>query len=506
MQQTTTPPIRRIDPHDNVAVALRDLPVEEKIFFPEGDGTRTVTLTVTEPIVAGHKVALGDLPADAEVIKYGHPIGRTTQPVPAGAWVHSHNMASSLAGIETYHYAPRPDEAISPALGELHFDGYLRPNGRAGIRNEIWVIVTVGCCNPVAEALVREARLVFAERGIDGIFHFPHPFGCSQLGDDLANTRRILAGLVRHPNAGGVLVMGLGCENNHLDHFQTLLDDAERVRFYNLQEVEDEIEHGLELLAELIDRAEKNKRQSLPAGKLVLGMKCGGSDAFSGITANPLLGEVADTLIQLGGSVILTEVPEMFGAETILMNRCKDRATFAKTVALIDAFKAYFMRHDQAVYENPSPGNKAGGITTLEEKSLGCIRKGGRSPVVDVHAYGAQIVNPGLSLLNGPGNDIVSTTALAAAGAQMVLFTTGRGTPLGGPVPTLKIASNTALAARKKHWIDFDAGRLLGGEEMAAVTNALLQVIAESASGRRPCRNEVMGSREIAIFKDGVTL
>jgi altronate hydrolase len=498
-------PILIIDPRDNVAVALRNLAQGERLSLPTG------AVTLTEKIVAGHKLALSVLAEGTSVIKYGHPIGRTTRPVDAGAWVHVHNLASALAGTETYAYHPQPDPAIEPAVETVSFDGYLRPDGRAGIRNEIWIIVTVGCCNPVAEALVKQAQGVFAGRAIDGIFAFPHPFGCSQLGGDLANTQRILAGLARHPNAGGVLVMGLGCENNHLDAFREVLEadgkiNPERIRFYNLQEAEDEIDTGLDLLEALVARAEQDTRQPLGADKLVLGMKCGGSDAFSGITANPLLGEVADTLIRLGGSAILTEVPEMFGAETILMDRCVDERVFDKTVELIRAFKSYFLSHNQPVYENPAPGNKAGGITTLEEKSLGCIRKGGRSPVVDVRAYGEQIRTPGLNLVNGPGNDIVSTTALAAAGAQLVLFTTGRGTPLGGPVPTFKIASNSDLATRKQRWIDFDAGRLLAGATMADLTEDLLVQIIATASGRRPCRTEEMGSRQIAIFKNGVTL
>jgi altronate hydrolase len=494
-----------IDPRDDVAVALGDLAAGQRIELPTG------AVTLKEKIAVGHKLALKALPEGAAVTKYGHPIGRTTQAVEAGAWVHVHNLASALVGTETYAYHRQPDPAIAPVVDALSFDGYLRPDGRAGIRNEIWIIVTVGCCNPVAEALVREAQGTFAGRAIDGIFYFPHPFGCSQLGGDLVNTQRILAGLTRHPNAGGVLVMGLGCENNHLAAFREVLEadgeiDPERIRFYNLQEAEDEIDTGLELLEALVARAEQDRRQPLGADKLVLGMKCGGSDAFSGITANPLLGEVADTLIQLGGSAILTEVPEMFGAETILMDRCVDETVFDQTVALINDFKRYFQSYDQPVYENPAPGNKAGGITTLEEKSLGCIRKGGRSPVVDVRAYGEQIRTPGLNLLNGPGNDIVSTTALTAAGAQMVLFTTGRGTPLGGAVPTLKVASNSDLAKRKKRWIDFDAGRLLAGASMERMAKEFLAQIVETASGRRPCRNEEMGSRQIAIFKDGVTL
>ncbi len=494
--------ILQIDARDNVAVALAELQPGEDI-TPGG-----FRLAATGPIPAGHKIALKRIDRQTPVIKYGHAIGLALDTIAPGDWVHTHNLASALSGIQDYRYAPLPCQAPEPADADLDFQGYLRSDGRAGIRNEIWIIVTVGCCNPVAETLICEARARFAHRHLDGIFHFPHPFGCSQLGADLQNTQRILAGLVHHPNAGGVLVMGLGCENNHIDAFQAAIGDydSRRVTFYNLQAAGDEIEQGLALLETLIDRAEKAQRRRLPADKLVLGLKCGGSDAFSGITANPLLGEVADSVIQLGGSAVLTEVPEMFGAETILMNRCANERVYAGVVATINDFKAYFLRHGQPVYENPSPGNKAGGITTLEEKSLGCIRKGGRNPVVDVRGYGGRIVTPGLNLLNGPGNDLVSTTALAAAGAQMVIFTTGRGTPLGGPVPTLKVASNSSLSSSKNHWIDFNAGRLLQGETMAGLRTELLQLIRDIASGRVRCRNEVMGARQIAIFKGGVTL
>jgi altronate hydrolase len=496
------PRILRIDSRDNVAVALADLQAGQTLKGPDGP------LAMAETVAAGHKIALTTIESETAVIKYGYPIGCASQPISAGDWVHTHNLKSALSGIETYAHEPQSYEAPAPLTTKFDFEGYLRADGRAGIRNEIWIIVTVGCCNPVAEALVQKAQAVFADRGIDGIFDFPHPLGCSQLGGDLENTQRILAGLVNHPNAGGVLVMGLGCENNHIDNFKGVLGpyDSERVKFYNLQDVEDDIEEGLVLLEELVAQAEKARRQTLPAEKLVLGLKCGGSDAFSGITANPLLGAVADDLVHSGGSIILTEVPEMFGAETILMNRCVEGKVFDQTVALINDYKEYFLRHGQPVYENPSPGNKVGGITTLEEKSLGCIRKGGDSPVVDVRPYGTHITKAGLNLLNGPGNDIVSTTALVAAGAQMVIFTTGRGTPLGGPVPTLKLASNSTLADKKKRWIDFDAGRLLAGESMTDLTCGLSQLIVEVASGRRQSKNESMGSRQIAILKNGVTL
>jgi altronate hydrolase len=493
--------ILQIDSNDNVAVALGRIDTGASILIDHGQ------IAAQEPIPQGHKLALAAIDTGEPVIKYGHAIGRATQPIQPGQWIHAHNMQSALRGIRDYSYQPSP----TPAFGTdstYAFEGYLRQDGRAGIRNALWIIPTVGCINSIAEMLATEANARFSGGTIDGVFHFAHPYGCSQLGGDLKATQQVLAALVHHPNAGGVLVMGLGCENNQIDDFKKVIGpyDAERVKFYNIQDVEDEIGQGMALLEQLAAYAGRAQRERLPVAKLVLGLKCGGSDAFSGITANPLLGEISDRIIAAGGSAVLTEVPEMFGAETILMNRAKDEATFHKIVRLINDFKEYFLRHSQPIYENPSPGNKEGGITTLEEKSLGCIRKGGRSPVTDVFAYGRQISGHGLMLLNGPGNDMVSTTALAAAGAQLVLFSTGRGTPFGGPVPTMKIASHSAMAVKKKTWIDFDAGRLLAGAAMESLAEEFLGKMLRIASGKLRTQNEYLNAQQIAIFKDGVTL
>ncbi|MGD9216543.1 MAG: altronate dehydratase family protein [Desulfobacteraceae bacterium] len=491
----------RIDSNDNVAIAISRIEAGESIHI---DQIRIVT---KEPIPQGHKVALASIEVGEPVIKYGHPIGRATQPIKIGQWIHAHNMQSALEGVQDYSYQPSPTPTFGTGSAYA-FEGYLRQDGRAGIRNELWIIPTVGCINSIAEMLAAKANAQLGGGNIDGVHHFAHPYGCSQLGGDLNATQKVLAALVNHPNAGGVLVMGLGCENNQIDDFKNKIGtyDAERVKFYNIQDVEDEIGQGMALLEQLAAYAGRAQRQRLPAAKLVLGLKCGGSDAFSGITANPLLGEISDRIIDAGGSAVLTEVPEMFGAETILMNRAKDEAAFHKIVRLINDFKEYFLRHNQTIYENPSPGNKEGGITTLEEKSLGCIRKGGRSQVMDVFAYGRPISGQGLMLSNGPGNDMVSTTVLAAAGAQLVLFTTGRGTPFGGPVPTLKVSSNSAMAVKKKIWIDFDAGRLLAGEPMQSLADGLFEQILQTASGKLRTKNERLNARQIAIFKDGVTL
>ena len=441
----------------------------------------------------GHKYALCDIKCGENIIKYGNPIGHATEDIKKGDHVHSHNMKTNLSGSIEYVYQPEYEETVK-LDSDLTFMGYERENGDAGIRNEIWIINTVGCVNKVAKRLAE----------LTGAIHFEHPFGCSQLGGDHKTTQLILRGLVNHPNAAGVLVLGLGCENNNIDEFKKVLGDynPERVKFLNSQDFDDEIEEGIKLINELKAYAAKFERKPIPVSKLKIGLKCGGSDGFSGITANPLVGRLSDKVISYGGSCVLTEVPEMFGAEHLLMKRCPTKELFDKTVALINNFKEYFIRHNQVIYENPSPGNKAGGITTLEEKSLGCVQKGGKSEVVDVLDYGDALTKNGLSLLNGPGNDIVAITNLAAAGVHIILFTTGRGTPVGAPVPTVKIATNNALAVKKKSWIDFDASPTLQGNEL---TDELFDYIIKVASGEETM-NEKNDYREISIFKDGIVL
>jgi altronate hydrolase len=497
-----TPVLLQIDPGDNVAVALDDIAAGRAL------AVSGLPIKARREIPRGHKLALRDLAVGENVVKYGHPIGHVTQPVAAGDWVHVHNLKTNLSGTEAYTYQPEVSPRPASANVAATFKGFVRSDGEVGIRNELWILPTVGCVNHTAQSLAQEFRARVPEGSVSGVYAFTHPYGCSQLGEDHENTRKILADLARHPNAGGVLVVGLGCENNTMAEFKRLLGDVDpaRYRFLVVQEVEDEIATGLHLLGELAAHVGRAVRQPVSAAKLRVGLKCGGSDAFSGITANPLVGAFSDRLIACGGATVLTEVPEMFGAETILMKRCPERATFDACVKMINGFKEYFLRHNQVVYENPSPGNKDGGISTLEEKSLGCTQKGGHSPVVDVLDYGARLRRPGLNLLNGPGNDIVACTALAAAGAHLVLFTTGRGTPLGAPAPTVKVASNTALATRKRQWIDFDAGQLLAGVSMDDLAGRLFDRVLAIASGEVETRSEINGHREIAIFKDGVTL
>jgi altronate hydrolase len=494
--------VLKIHPLDNVGVALEALPPGTSVATPDGP------VTLRSEIPGGHKFALRDLAPDQPVRKYGYPIGLATQNIQTGDWVHGHNLRTALGESLSYQYQPIPSY---PGRGgpQPTFLGYRRATGGVGTRNEIWILPTVGCVNKTAEIIAQKASQTLALGAADGIHAFTHPYGCSQLGDDLQHTRQILTGLLRHPNAGGVLVLGLGCENNQLDQLlaQAGPVDPRRLRWFNTQTVGDEVVNGVTAVQELLAQMAGDRRVPCPASDLVLGMKCGGSDAFSGLTANPLLGQLSDQITGWRGRVLLTEVPEMFGAEQCLMNRAADAMVFEQIVALVKTFKAYFVRHGQPIHENPSPGNKAGGLTTLEEKSLGAIQKGGQATITDVLAYGQSVEKPGLSLVNAPGNDGVSGTALTASGATLILFTTGRGTPLGFPVPTLKISSHTALWQSKPGWLDFDAGQLLAAEtDPATLVQALLEQVLATASGQRRTRNEEHGYREIAIWKEGVTL
>ena len=441
----------------------------------------------------GHKYALRDIKCGEDIIKYGNPIGHAIADIKKGEHVHTHNVKTNLAGNLEYSYEPKFYD--TPAVPtDRTFMGYVRENGDVGIRNEIWIVNTVGCVNKISQKLAE----------LTGARYFPHPFGCSQLGDDQTITQKVLRGMVNHPNAAGVLVLGLGCENNNIDVFKKVLGEynPNRVKFLNTQDADDDIAAGVDLINELKEYAAKFERTPVPVSKLRIGLKCGGSDGYSGITANPLVGRLSDKVISHGGSCVLTEVPEMFGAEHLLMQRCESPEVFEKTVKLINDFKDYYTRHNQVIYENPSPGNKKGGITTLEEKSLGCVQKGGLSKVVDVLDYGDVLTKNGLSLLNGPGNDIVAITNLMAAGVHMILFTTGRGTPVGAPVPTVKIATNHSLAERKSGWIDFDASPTLDGNPL---TDELFDFVISVADGKET-KNEINNYREISIFKDGVTL
>ncbi|NLP45685.1 MAG: altronate dehydratase [Epulopiscium sp.] len=486
---------------DNVIVALKDLQAGTELVMDNKD-----TFTLLSDIKRGHKIAITPINKGENIIKYGFPLGHATQNIKKGEHVHTHNVKTNLEGMQEYSFTQKLHDSIHKKQN-LTFQGYRRENGDVGIRNELWIIPTVGCVNGMADRIIEVFKQEVQPEGLDSITVFKHNYGCSQLGDDHENTKTILGNMVQHPNAGGVLVFGLGCENNVLDVFRESLGEynPKRVKFLEAQKEEDEIKAGVQLLKELYEEMKNDQREEIPISELKIGLKCGGSDGFSGITANPLLGVFSDFLIAQGGTTVLTEVPEMFGAETILMERAENEEVFNNIVSLINDFKAYFVTHQQPIYENPSPGNKAGGITTLEEKSLGCIQKGGVGTIVDVLKYGETLRKPGLNLLNSPGNDLVSSTALGAAGCHMVLFTTGRGTPFGSFVPTMKIATNTALYEKKPHWMDFNAGSLVEDHSMDEVVEKLIHYVIRVASGEK-VNNEKNGFHEMAIFKTGVTL
>lgn len=484
----------KINNKDNVAVALEELKKGEIID----------NIKLLDDIPFGHKVLLNDLKHGENIIKYGNPIGHLTIDCKKGEHIHEHNLKTNLSDIIEYKYCG--ENEYQPKKCDVTFNGYLRQDGRAATRNEIWIIPTVGCVNNTAKRLEKIGQDIIGD-GCDGVFAYTHLFGCSQLGDDQENTRKILASLANHPNAGGVLIVSLGCENTNAEIFKKYLGeyDEKRIKFLVTQDCEDELEKGEKLLKELYSFVKSFKREPIPINKLVVGYKCGGSDAFSGITANALCGRLTDKLTSFGTSAILTEVPEMFGAEKLLMKRCENEKVFNKCVNMINSFKQYFFSHNQECYENPSPGNHDGGITTLEEKSLGCIQKGGKAVITDVLEYGEHCKKQGLNFLTGPGNDIVSTTNLTAAGANIILFTTGRGTPLGASVPTIKVASNSRLAKRKSNWIDFNAGELIESNDFENMTEEIFKLLIDIASGRQT-KNEQNGYRDISIFKDGVIM
>lgn len=495
--------ILRIHPSDNVAVAL----------LPLSKGTQVENVVLATDVPAGHKIALVAIASGQPVIKYGFAIGHATRDILPGEHLHTHNVASDLhADLDAATYKSK---VVNPVkASEKTFLGYRRPNGKAAVRNDVWIIPTVGCVNQASEKIAQAAHARYAGKGVDGVYAFVHPFGCSQLGDDLENTQKILAGLIRHPNAGAVLMLGLGCENNQM---KLMLEKAGcqddlasgRVKFFNAQDVPDEIESGLLAVTELVAYAQQFKREPIPVRELILGMKCGGSDGFSGITANPLVGRIADRLTAQGGTTLLTEVPEMFGAEQVLLDRATDETAFKNIIGLVNNFRAYFRSYNQPIDENPSPGNKAGGLTTNADKSLGCVQKAGNAPIRGVLQYGEPATpgRAGALLINAPGNDGVSATAMTAAGALMILFTTGRGNPMGFPVPTLKISSNSDLFKRKPSWIDFNAGQIVDSDIAPdALADQLFDLVLKVASGQQLARNEINGNREIAIWKNGVTL
>jgi len=487
----------RINNNDNVVVALTNI--------NKGDDVNGVVAINNIP--CGHKMAITDIKENENVIKYGYPIGHATTNIKAGEHVHNFNIATNLSETISYSYNPTFTK-INDVTDNIKVKVYKRKYNKYGIRNYLYIVPLVGCVNSQADLIKEKVLSSIDNKKIDDVIVTKHPYGCSQLGSDMENTIKTLHNVVKHPNAGGVLVLALGCENNQLEHFkETLKDyDSDRVYFLKAQDVKDEVEEGTKLCLDLYNKMILDKRVEMPLSCITIGLKCGGSDGFSGISANPLVGMASDYIVASGGSTILSEVPEMFGAEQILMNRAKDENTFNKVVKLINDFKKYYTDHNQVCYENPSPGNKEGGISTLEDKSLGCTQKAGLSTVNDVLYNGDEITIKGLNLLNGPGNDMVACSNLACAGAQLILFTTGRGTPFGSFVPTIKIATNSNLASKKENWIDFNAGSIIDGTNINDVFKEFLTLIVSVINGETLTKNEINKFYELAIFKDGVTL
>lgn len=495
----------KIRPNDTVAVLLNSIKKNETI------SVGVLHITAIDDIPRGHKIALCDIQKGDFVIKYGFPIGKAVSDIKQGSLIHIHNMKTNLSLHENYAY--HPDFELLETVKPDYFNGYVRNDGRSAVRNEIWIIPGVGCVADMTQRMAAQNQQLVQKYGLDGLYAFPHQFGCSQLGDDNTMTRQLLSSLANHPNAGAVLIVSLGCENNIPSEFQKCIIetagkswDPQRVKFIVCQEVEDEMAVAAQYLEDLAAYASKFHRQPVPVSELVLGMKCGGSDGMSGVTANPLLGFLGDMVIARGGSSMITEVPEMFGAEDLLLNRCVSKDVFTKAAEMLNNSRDYFVSHGQPVYENPAPGNYAGGISSLEEKSLGCVQKGGIAPINDVNPYAEPVHTRGLTLLAGPGSDLISATNLVAAGAQIILFTTGRGTPYCTAVPTIKLSTNSTLFNKKKNWIDFDAGTIADGEPISDAALRLYQYLLKVASGEIKTKGEENGYRKIAIFKNGVTV
>lgn len=492
-------PYIKISGADNVAIALKDLSIGQ-IFEIDGE-----VFGLKDQIKKGHKFATRPIKKSQNIFKFGFPIGTSTQEIAIGEWVHIHNIKSNLVDSKIEFDYKEPN-ILPPKSCDLEINAYRRQDGRIGIRNEIWIFPTVGCVSALAQKLARDVKLKSGDN-IDGIYAFAHQFGCSQLGDDLEATKNIIASLATHPNSCGVLIIGLGCENNRLSKLLEAIPQEYhyKIKSFEAQKVDDEYQYGMSLLGQIIDESKKAKRENVNLNELVIGVKCGGSDGFSGLSANPLIGRISRYFTNIGAKVVMTEIPEVFGAENILFANCKDKKTYQSLFSMIENFKNYFVKNGQEIYENPSPGNKDGGISTLEEKSLGAVQKSGGAIITDVLEYGQRVRKNGLSVLNAPGNDAISSTALAASGVHIILFSTGRGTPLGFCVPTLKIASNSEIAKNKSHWIDFDAGEILQSGEFEHAQNNLISHIIAIANGE-PTKNEINEIREFAIWKNGVTL
>lgn len=495
----------KLYPQDTVALATSELKKGQTVTV---DGE---TITLLDDIPNAHKIALKDFETGEAVRKYDNIIGYASKPIKKGEWIHSHNEVTGLGKSKEYTYDFNPI-SIFPGESDKTFMGYDRADGGAGIRNHLAIISTVFCANGPLRKLARMAEAKYpATENFDGIIAFDQEFGCSQTGKDLVTTCKIIAGIAKNANFGGVLLVSNGCEMAIPSVLEQYMGDYDkkRIRTLTLQEVEDEFTAGMELIDEIMEEMKDDKRTPININRLHIAMNCGGSDGYSGITANTLLGTLCDTLVKEGAIMNMTEVPEMMGAEHILMNRAADKSIFDDIVKMMYDYDAYFARYGEKAADNPTQGNKAGGLTTLEEKSLGCIQKGGHCAVMEVLEYGERATKNGFVLVSGPGNDLAGVSGQIAAGAVLTIFTTGRGTPCGFAGPTFRLASNTALATRKSNWIDYDAGRLLTAktpEEVEALNKELYDAIMATVNGQYRTRTEENGYYILGALKDGVTL
>ena len=485
-------PVITLHPLDNVAVVSRRVPAEADL--------GAIQVKTVQAIPAGHKVATRFIVAGQPILKYGQVIGVATEDIPAGAHVHVHNLAVSDLRREAERIAP----AEFPAAGPRTFQGFRREDGRVGVRNYVGVLTSVNCSATVARLIAQEVErrgLLDEFPNVDGVVPITHTSGCGMAGggEGFDLLRRTLWGTAANPNFGAVMLVGLGCEVLQTGRFakEFGLTGRESFQSFTIQDAggtRRAVEQGLERLREMLPLADSARRSEQPASELVLGLQCGGSDAWSGVTSNPALGDAVDRLVALGGTALLSETPEIYGAEHLLYARAASPEVSAKLRARLEWWEGYTARHGAEMDNNPSPGNKAGGLSTILEKSLGAVAKGGRSPLVDVIEYAEPVRRRGLVFMDSPGFDPCSATGQVASGATLIAFTTGRGSAFGfKPSPSIKLSSNTDVYRRMTDDIDLDCGPIASGEASIADKGAeILDYLLDVASGRQS-KSEMLG-------------
>jgi altronate hydrolase len=463
-------------------------------------------VTVLEPIPAGHKVALAAVAEGENVLRYGQRIGRARVPIEPGRHVHMHNLAYEELAFD---YEFPSGEIEFPALPAAvpRFLGYAREDGRAGTRNYIAVGAASNCAAHTAELIARSYENDRLPPNVDGVVAFPHGEGCAHsIGPDTRQLQRTIAGVLDHPNVASALILGLGCEVNQISHYL----GGPRLKGLTLQEsggTRATVDAARREIDRFIEEAAACQRTEIPASKIVLGLNCGGSDSFSGITANPALGVASDILASYGGSAVLAETTEIFGAEHLLVRRARNRQVAERLLARIADYRTYLNRFGGSFDDNPAPGNKEGGLSNILEKSLGAVAKGGTSPLMEVVDYAERVTTPGLVFMNTPGYDPVSLAGLAAGGANVIAFTTGRGSAIGfATIPVIKIATNSATYRRMRDNMEVNAGAIVDGERsIGEVGREIFEMVLRVASGERTA-SERLGHREFVPWRIGPVL